>query len=375
MSKLLSLKIAILGTRGIPNNYGGFEQIAGYLSKGLIERGHTVTVYNSHNHPYKESTWNGVNIIHCYDPETRIGAAGQFIYDLNCILNARKKDFDIILMLGYTSSSIWHKLLPQKSTLIINMDGLEWKRSKYSKPVKKFLLYAEGLAIRSGDFFIADSTEIKKYLDGKYNIHTHYIPYGAETSQETDENIFNELRLVKHAYFLLVARIEPENNIEMVLDGFNKTASDKEFVVVGNVTNKFGRYLVKKYKADKRIRFIGSVYNKEKLKALTAFSYLYFHGHSVGGTNPSLLEAMAAGALIAAHDNVFNKAVLNVDAFFFDTDIAVQDIIRQTKRGMAEDKMISNNYLKIVNTFNWETVTGQYEQFFHECYTAKKSGK
>ena len=91
----MKLKIAILGTRGIPNHYGGFEHISEYVSAGLVERGHTVTVYNSHNHPYTKDTWNGVNIIHCYDPEYLIGSAGQFVYDLNCILDARKRDFDI----------------------------------------------------------------------------------------------------------------------------------------------------------------------------------------------------------------------------------------------------------------------------------------
>src|SRR5215213_11430209 len=102
----MALKIAILGTRGIPNNYGGFEQIAGFLSKGLVEKGHSVTVYNSHQHPYKKDSWNGVQIIHCFDPEFLIGTAGQFIYDLNCILDARKRNFDVWLFMGYTSSSI-----------------------------------------------------------------------------------------------------------------------------------------------------------------------------------------------------------------------------------------------------------------------------
>src|SRR5688500_16446735 len=136
----MALKIAILGTRGIPNNYGGFEQIAGYLSKGLVEKGHSVTVYNSHKHPYKESIWNGVEIVRCFDPEFLIGTAGQFVYDLNCILHVRKRRFDIILMLGYTSSSVWKDLYPKNAVLITNMDGLEWKRPKYSKPVRKFLL-------------------------------------------------------------------------------------------------------------------------------------------------------------------------------------------------------------------------------------------
>src|SRR5689334_13561602 len=145
------MRIAILGTRGIPNSYGGFEQFAEYLSIGLIDKGHEVTVYNSHNHPYQGDSWKGVDIVHCYDPEHLIGTAGQFIYDLNCILDCRKKDFDIILQLGYTSSSVWLKrfLSKKKFTVTTNMDGHEWKRSKYSAKVKKFLLYAEKLAVQN----------------------------------------------------------------------------------------------------------------------------------------------------------------------------------------------------------------------------------
>ena len=156
------MKIAILGTRGVPNHYGGFEQFAEFFSVYLVEQGHEVCVYNSHNHPYQEKQFKGVNIIHQYDPEFKIGTAGQFIYDLNCILDSRKRNFDIILQLGYTSSSMWFFLLPKKATIITNMDGLEWKRTKYSKPIQKVLKFAEKLAVKSSDCLVSDSLGIKK---------------------------------------------------------------------------------------------------------------------------------------------------------------------------------------------------------------------
>lgn len=132
------MKIAILGTRGVPNHYGGFEQFAEYFSVYLVEKGHEVYVYNSHNHPHQEKVFKGVHIIHQNDPEHKLGTFGQFIYDFNCILDSRKRNFDIILQLGYTSNSIWFFLLPKKSICITNMDGLEWKRTKYSKPYSSF---------------------------------------------------------------------------------------------------------------------------------------------------------------------------------------------------------------------------------------------
>ncbi len=143
------MKIAIIGTRGIPNHYGGFEQFAEYLSLGLVEKGHMVTVYNSHTHPYQGNDWNGVKIIHCKDPEDKLGTIGQFVYDYNCIRDTRKRNYDIILQLGYTSSSVWGRLLPRKKSIITtNMDGLEWKRTKYSQKVQKFLQYAEKLGVK-----------------------------------------------------------------------------------------------------------------------------------------------------------------------------------------------------------------------------------
>ena len=162
------MKIAILGTRGIPNHYSGFEQFAEFFSVFLVEKGHDVYVYNSHDHLYQEKTFNGVNLIHQYDPEYKFGTFGQFIYDYNCIMDSRKRNFDIILQLGYTSNSIWFFLLPKKPIIITNMDGLEWKRSKYSKPVQQFLRFAERLAVKSSDFLISDSLGIQKYIDSKY---------------------------------------------------------------------------------------------------------------------------------------------------------------------------------------------------------------
>ena len=122
----MSVRIAILGTRGIPNHYGGFEQLAEYLAPGLVAAGHDVTVYNSHNHLYQEKSWKGVHIRHCHDPEYMLGSAGQFIYDLNCLIDARRQQYDVILQLGYTSSSIWGWLFPRKSKIIYNLVGLVW---------------------------------------------------------------------------------------------------------------------------------------------------------------------------------------------------------------------------------------------------------
>ena len=371
------MKVAILGTRGIPNSYGGFEQFAQYLSFGLVQEGFDVTVYNSHCHPYKESNWNDVKIVHSYDPENKIGTIGQFIYDLNCILDCRKKNFDIVLQLGYTSSSVWFRLLDRnKCVVTTNMDGLEWKRSKYTKHVQQFLKFAEKLAVKHSHHLIADSGAIKKYLKSKYNADSTFIPYGANVFNDPDEGVLKEYGLSPFAYDVLVARLEPENSIEIILEGFLKSSSKRTFVVIGNNGTKYGDYLKNKFSKFQNINFWGSIYDINKLNNIRYYSCLYFHGHTVGGTNPSLLEAMASHALICAHDNVFNNSILKDDGYYFKTPVDVAQILEKLNKTDVSDKdKISNNIKKIESTYCWPKIVQQYIEHFRFITSKKIEGK
>ncbi len=359
------MKIGIIGTRGIPNHYGGFEQFAEYLSKYLVLHGHDVTVYNSHDHPYKLEMWEGVKLVHKYDPENRFGTVGQFFYDLNCILDARKMNFDIILQLGYTSSSIWSRLLPRKPQIVTNMDGLEWKRSKYSPKVQRFLRYAEKLAIKHSDFLISDSVGIEEYLYTKYGKKSLYIPYGALPFTSPDAEVIREYGVSPGGYSLLIARLEPENSIEIILDGVSQSPNQQKFLVIGKHSTKFGEYLKNKYRTQKHIFFLGAIYNLNALNNLRYYSDNYFHGHTVGGTNPSLLEAMASQALITAHNNVFNKSILGNDAYYFTTAKDVVEILTSKSKNSEERQdLIAHNLVKIETVYPWDKINEQYESFF-----------
>lgn len=358
-------KIAILGTRGIPNNHGGFEQFAENLSQYLEKKGHHVFVYNSSGHPYQETTWKGINILHKQDLEDKIGTAGQFIYDLNCILDSRKRDFDVILQLGYTSSSVWNWLFPKKPVIVTNMDGLEWKRSKYKKPVQKFLKFAEKLAVKSSDYLIADSIGIQNYLKQKYSINSEYIAYGANVFNNSDENVLSTYKVEKFKYSLLIARLEPENNIEIILDGVANSEDKCPFLVIGKHETGFGEYLKNKFKDCPRIKFLGGIYNQNHLNNLRFFSNLYFHGHSVGGTNPSLLEAMASNSLIVANNNIFNKSILGDDAFYFDNSKEISEFLLMNKKNYTS--FLKNNKLKITNIYEWDLINSKYEKYLLKC--------
>ena len=359
------MKIGILGTRGIPNTYGGFEQFAQYLAQGLVEKGHAVSVYNSSTHSYKQPFWKEVQIIHCSDPENKIGTAGQFIYDLNCLRDAGRRDFDVLLQLGYTSNSVWHRYWPKNAINIINMDGLEWKRAKYNKLTQRFLKWAEGLAASRADVLIADSIGIRDHLQKEYNKSAFYIPYGADIPQSFSTSALSKFNLEANEYYLVIARMEPENNIETIIQGYRQSEQHSPLIIVGSTQNKHGQFLLKKYSSE-FIQFLGAIYDQSVINALRHFSTIYFHGHSVGGTNPSLLEAMACECNIAAHENVFNSAILTDCASYFSSAEDVKNIINQPITDSIIVCRKGNNKEKIKKTYTWEKIVNEYEAIFYK---------
>jgi glycosyltransferase involved in cell wall biosynthesis len=360
------MKIAIIGTRGIPNHYGGFEQLAEYLSVSLSDDGYDVTVYNSSLHSYQESTFHNVKLVHCFDPTDKLGTIGQFVYDLNCILHCRKQAYDIILQLGYTSSSVWSFLFPKSVKIITNMDGLEWKRSKYGSLTKLFLKHAEKWAVKYSNVLIADSKGIQNHLNKTYKKDAVYIPYGATIFDKSDEKALTKFGLTAYGYYLVIARIEPENNIETIIKGYIEAKVSKPLVIIGSTKTSFGKYLKQTYTSSS-VLFFESIYDIELLNQLRFHSLIYFHGHSVGGTNPSLLEAMASGAFICAHKNEFNEYVLENDAYYFSNDKEVCDIIRQSVSTDQKIIMQRNNSNKIKTLYTWKNISDAYIKVFQEA--------
>lgn len=359
------MNLAIIGTRGIPNSYGGFEELAEHISVGLNNKGYNVTVYNTSDHSYTKNNYKGVNIIKKYNPEKLLGSFGQFIYDFKCIIECRKKKFDVIIQLGYTSSAIWNWMFSKKSYIITNMDGLEWKRDKYSFFVKFLLKIFEKMAVSFSDVIISDNLEIKRYYYKKYKIKSTFISYGARLIKNTSENILIDFDLQPFEYDLIIARMEPENNIEKIITGYinSKVYSQnkRKLVVIGNGANSYSKYLLKKYKNFNNIIFMGQIFKKKILNNLRYYSNIYFHGHSVGGTNPSLIEAMSCKSFIIAHNNVFNKSVLGEDNLYFHSTNDISKFVDNVKK---EDycNIIENNYKKVQEHYNWEFIINKYEK-------------
>lgn len=367
----MKLNIGIIGTRGIPNKYGGFEQFAQYLSVGLLERGHDMFVYSSHTHPYQQQEWNGVKLIHCKDREEKMGTIGQFFYDRNCITDARKRNFDILLHLGYSSDSIWHSRWPKAAVNIMNMDGLEWKRSKYNWLTRRFLTWAEKLAAKNADILVADSVAIQDHLQKSYHKNSFYIPYGADIFTDPAPAFLERFNLIPHKYFLLIARMEPENNIEIIIKGYINSGSAYPLVIIGNISNRFGRSISARYN-HQGIIYAGAIYDAALLNNLRYHSLIYFHGHSVGGTNPSLLEAMACECNIAAHDNVFNKAVLQDDADYFLNFDDVASKILSLPEAARQERRKRGNLDRISTIYSHERIIDAYEKLMLEAVRNKQ---
>jgi glycosyltransferase involved in cell wall biosynthesis len=354
-----NLSIGFIGTRGIPNEYGGYEAAVQELAPRLAERGHRVVVYCSLSQKSRWDEWKGVQLVYNKDPENRIGSAGQFIYDLWSNLSARKHHHDVIFHMGYTSDSVWHKIWDARAAHITNMDGLEWKRTKYSKQARKFLGWAEKLAAKNSHALIADNKGIEDYLKEKYKTPVLQISYGVEIPQEFDEIGLEQYQLQKHQYDLVIARMVPENNIETIIQAKIDSSDTIPLVLFGNRTP-FRDELMSTYQ-EERIVFEDGNFNKNILDGLRHFARYYIHGHSVGGTNPSLLEAMATQSRIIAHDNVFNRHVLLKNGKYFTNKTQLSSIF-DCQDIVITPEQVKDNLQLLFEHYNWDQICDLYER-------------
>lgn len=355
------LSIGIIGTRGIPNQYGGYEAAVQELAPRLVSMGHRVVVYCSSLQGTREKTYEGVELVYSYDPENSLGSFGQFIYDLKSNIASRKYKHDVIFHMGYTSDSCWYWIWDRSAIHITNMDGMEWMRSKYSPKVRKYLKKAEKWAATKSNLLIADSIGIKDYLEENYSTLVRHISYGVTIPSGFTPNEIKEMGLIPFQYDLVVARIVPENNIELIINAKLQSIEDIPLLIYGN-KNELWQELVSRYGSESRIRFMDANYNRKSMDSIRHFSRYYLHGHSVGGTNPSLLEAMAAECGVIAHNNVFNKGVLQDGGRYFSTKDELVVLLNSSKDELISKQQIENNISRLKTDYNWDSISKLYEE-------------
>ena len=287
-------------------------------------------------------------------------------YDIISLIKASRNS-DVILILGVSGCAF----LPvfrifSKKKLIINIDGLEHRRDKWSKWIRKFLKFSEKQAVKYGDVIVTDNKGITNYVSDEYGKSSELIAYGGDhvltkIDDELTDKVLKEYGLKKDDYALGICRIEPENNVHLILEAFEK--AKKKILFIGNwQKSDFGRQLAEKYNRSLYVRITPAVYDLDVLNVLRSNCNLYLHGHSAGGTNPSLVEAMFFEKPIIAYDCVYNRESTENKAYYFKSVDELKSIVTTTSSDFQEN---ARNMAEIANRrYKWETIAKQYEQLY-----------
>lgn len=359
------MKLSIIGTHGIPANYGGFETFAEVISRLLVKNGFEVSVQCDRNDKPLKS-WGGAKLY--YSPYLKSRNPIKYYFDG---VKWGLRTSDILLVTGTGGSVFYFLNYFKKKIILTNPDGLEHKRPKWSLPVRLYLKFTESLAVRFSDFIIADSRLIEEYLISAYKSVSgkiRVIEYGAYVNDSHNNKILEKYSLKHKNYFLVVCRLEPENNLHTVLKAYIKSASESPLVIVGNlIENNYVKKLQSRYESDKII-FPGGIYDKDELNTLRYSCKAYIHGHSVGGTNPSLLEAMGSRNLILCHDNVYNREVTgNTQLYFNDVEECRINIDKINLFSENDKERFGEIALeRICNYYNWDNILEKYLKMFSE---------
>lgn len=358
-------RIAIIGTAGIPSKYGGFETLAHQLVKQWKGQ-FKLTVYCSKNYYPKaerQASYEGARLV--YVPLNANGVQ-SILYDLLSMIHALFVA-DTLLILG-VSGGIMVPFLRwfTNKRIIVNIDGLEWRRAKWSPMAKRFLKWSERLAVRYSHADVADNEQIKRYTAIHYSTLSHQIEYGGDHTKSTPLSKASKVKypFTEHPYAFKVCRIEPENNIHWVLEAFSRTPN-LPLVVVGNwQSSSYGQQLQLQYSATPNLHLLDPIYDQQQLDELRSNCVLYVHGHSAGGTNPSLVEAMYLGLSVLAFDVSYNRSTTENKAFYFrDVDQLVEQLntlhYRDFQRNAQSMKSIAHA------RYTWAIVADKYKRLVY----------
>jgi rhamnosyltransferase len=386
--------IFIVGSKGIPGNYGGYETFVDKLTE--YHQNNPNLKYHVACKAKDTKTFEYHNA-DCFDVKVPgIGPAQAIYYDVaalnQCVKYIRQHNIQhpIVYILACRIGpfaahfqKVIHKL---GGKLYINPDGHEWMRAKWSAPVRKYWKISEQLMTKHCDLLICDSKNIEKYIHdeyGRYNPKTTFIAYGAETrkSKLTDDDPkltawYKEKGLSPKSYYLVVGRFVPENNYETMIREFMKSHSKRDFALITNVSDKFLEELKEKthFDQDPRIKFVGTVYDKELLMKIRENAYGYFHGHEVGGTNPSLLEALGSTDLNLLLDVGFNREVAEDAALYWNKQPGnLASLIDQADNMNAGEitELGEKSSQRVVEAYSWQHIADEYKQLFKKLMEKK----
>lgn len=384
--------VYIIGSKGIPAKYGGFETFVEKLTEYQKDSNIQYYVACMRENSAKSGITNDQfehNGAICFNIDVpNIGPARAIAYDIaavNKAIEIAKKNKDeapifyiLACRIGPFISGLKKKIRSIGGRLLVNPDGHEWLRAKWSLPVRKYWKFSEQLMVKHADLLVCDSKNIEKYIREDYKQYqpkTTYIAYGTDTTPSSLKsedakvrNWYREKGVSENGYYLVVGRFVPENNYGSMIREFMKSNSKKDFVLITNVEqNNFYDQLLKDtgFDKDPRVKFVGTVYDQELLKYIRENAFAYFHGHEVGGTNPSLLEALASTKLNLLLDVGFNREVGEDGAIYWRKD-NLQHIIKISEELSQEEieKMNKLSTKQVKERFSWEFIVDEYETLF-----------
>ena len=355
--------LRILGTRGVPAAHGGFETFAEQLALYLVDKGWRVVVYcqDDGTGPMVEDSWHGVERVRF--PVTAPGPKGTVVFDWHSTAHAARHS-DLCLTLGYNTALFCTLLRLRGVPNLINMDGIEWSRAKWGAAAKTWFWLNERAGCWLGNHLVADHPQIKAHLQTRVaasKITT--IPYGADaiTSAPTEPVLALGLRPGK--FFTVIARAEPENSILDIVRGFSAGPRGHHLVVLGHYEESNAYHRAIKAAASSEVQFVGAIYEAAVVRALRFHSIAYIHGHQVGGTNPSLVEALGAGNPVIAHDNRFNRWVAGDGAVYFDNAERLSTLLGELLSGATSlESLRHQGQLRFESAFTWPSILAQYER-------------
>ena len=364
-----SLKIAVLGTRGVPANYGGFETCAEEVSVGLVRRGHDVTVYcRRGNAPGNPAEYRGVRL--CYPPHVERKSLGTLTHALASTWHAMRRDLDVLLYFNAaTAPAALLAKLGSRKAIVLNVDGLEWRRRKWGLVGRTYYVLAEWLSTKVADRVISDSLAIQRYYADRWNTPSTFVPYGAHVEEAERPEILREYGLEPQSYFFVGSRLEPENNADVTLTAFARVATDKRLVIAGGANYDSPFVAGLRRVAGPRVLFLGPVYQPGHMRELHCGAFAYVHGNEVGGTNPALLKALGYGNCVLALDVPFNAEVVGDAALLYKKDVA--DLAAHMQRLLAEPALVlslrERARQRVRDAYQWEHVVEGYERILQRA--------
>jgi len=357
------MRFAMIGTRGVPARYGGFETAVEEIGRRLVERGHEVVVYcrNAGDRPGHHL---GMELVHL--PATHRKSLETLSHTALSVahLVTHGPRPDAAVVFNAANAPFVPALRARGVPVAVHVDGLEWKRSKWQGAGRRYYRVVEGLAVRWADALIADAEGIARYYASEFRAPTELIAYGAPIQEDPGSSRLDGLGLRTRGYHVAVARFEPENHVREIVEGYTRSAARLPLVVVGSApySNAYTAEVAALAAADPRVRLLGAVWDQGRLDELYANALTYLHGHSVGGTNPSLLRAMGAGTAVLAHDVSFNREVLGPEGWFFDGPAALRGLLEEAESRVPE-MVATGRALRehARQVYDWEDVTARYE--------------